>query len=277
MNRYLKLVNFEFNRIAKVFWVLLAIVLVSQIAGVLRYTTSYIRMADREINEQMLSHTQFIQENGLMSFTYIMSSLWFFAPVALCIAAVAFYIFLIWYRDWFGKNTFIYRLLMLPTGRMNVFLAKLTAILLVTFGFVAFQLLILTLEMMLFRTMIPLEFRMDMNIMQLIRTVPELGILIPTDFMEFFLHYGAGVMAVSVLFTAILFERSFRLKGIAAGIGFGIAALLLFLSPVLVLDLLKIDYFYPMEVAWMEVGSGAVVCIISLLVSRFLIKRKVTV
>ena len=41
--------------------------------------------------------------------------MWFLGPIALCIAALIIYVFFIWYRDWLGKNTFAYRLLMLPT------------------------------------------------------------------------------------------------------------------------------------------------------------------
>ena len=34
------------------------------------------------------------------------------------------YVFFIWYRDWLGKYTFAYRLLMLPTTRINIYFAK---------------------------------------------------------------------------------------------------------------------------------------------------------
>ena len=36
--------------------------------------------------------------------------------------------------------------------------------------------------------------------------------------MEFVIYYGVGMTAVFVVFKAILFERSFRLKGIIYGI-----------------------------------------------------------
>ena len=59
------------------------------------------------------------------------------ARLPLCIVALIFYCFIIWYRDWFGKNTFAYRLLMLPTSRLNLYIAKATTILLFILGLLA--------------------------------------------------------------------------------------------------------------------------------------------
>ena len=42
----------------------------------------------------------------------------------LCGVILIIYVFFIWYRDWLGKNTFIYRLLMLPTARIQCLFGK---------------------------------------------------------------------------------------------------------------------------------------------------------
>lgn len=277
MNRYLKLVNFELNRVAKIFGVLLAITLVSQVVGVIAGAKGYLNDADTMINQNNMSLEAFIADFGYMSFSNIVTSIWFLGPIALCIAAVAFYIFLIWYRDWFGKNTFIYRLLMLPTARLNIFLAKITTILLMTFGFVAFQLIIFPLETMIFKWMVPLEFRIDLGISQIIGTLHQLKTLVPDSFIGVLLNYGAGLMVVSVLFTAILFERSYPLKGIAIGCMYSVTAILMFLSPVLLLDILQIEYLYSIEVVGLEVISGAIVFIGSVWTSKLLLNQKITV
>src|SRR5690625_6144925 len=96
----------------------------------------YLKLANREIYEQGISMTEFIEWNGMMSMVKVIGSMWFMGPIALSVAAFIFYIFLIWYRDWFGKNTFIYRLLMLPTARLNVFLAKAISIMMMVIGLV---------------------------------------------------------------------------------------------------------------------------------------------
>src|SRR5690625_2816193 len=234
-------------------------------------------MANEEIYEQGISMAEFIEWNGMMSMVKVIGSMWFMGPIALCVAALIFYIFLIWYRDWFGKNTFIYRLLMLPTAKLNIFLAKITTILLMTLGFVSFQLIIFPLETMIFRWVVPLDFRIDLGISEIIGTLHQIKVFIPDSFIGFILNYGTGLMIVSVLFTAILFERSYRLKGIAIGGMYSVAAVLQFLSQVLLLDIFQIDYFYSIEVVGLEIITGAIVFIISVWTSKFLLNQKVTV
>ena len=84
--------------------------------------------------------------HGTMSFLNISKSVWFMGPIIVCGVTLIIYVFFIWYRDWLGKNTFSYRLLMLPTARINVYLAKATTILLYVLGLVALQLLLLPIE-----------------------------------------------------------------------------------------------------------------------------------
>lgn len=278
MNRYLKLVNFELGRFTKLYVVLLAITLITQIAGVIITANRYLNQASQSLYEEMISKADFLAQQGPISFTYVVRSIWFLGPIALCIAAVAFFIFFIWYRDWFGKNTFIYRLLMLPTARLNIFMAKITAILLMVLGFIAFQLIILPIEATVLKWMVPKEFRLDMGMSDIVNSLPELQMLIPQTLTEFLLYYGAGFMVVSILFTAILFERSYRLKGILLGAGFSALAVAIFISPILVQDLLLGGlFFYPLELIGLEIVMGLIVTFGSIWMSRFLLNKKVTV
>ncbi|WP_017379438.1 hypothetical protein [Paenisporosarcina sp. TG-14] len=277
MINYLKLVNFEFNRSAKLFAVLLGITLVIQIAGVIVMSKMYLNMANEKIYEDLMPKAEFLSNFGQMSFLSVTRSVWFLGPIALCIAAVGFYIFLIWYRDWFGKNTFIYRLLMLPTTRLNIFYAKITNILLLTFGFVAFQLILMPIETMVLKWMLPKEFRVDMNIKEIISGMPELNILIPTSIFDVIVIYGAGFMVVSILFTAILFERSFRWKGIFVGSIYSLVAITVFISPLLLQEFILNGYFYPIELFALEIVMGLIVLAGSIWISGFLLKNKITV
>ena len=277
MKSYLKLVNFEFNRSAKIFAVLLGITLVVQIAGVIVLSKMYLNMANEKIYDELLPKAEFLSNFGQMSFLSVTRSVWFLGPIALCIAGVGFYIFLIWYRDWFGKNTFIYRLLMLPTTRLNVFYAKITNILLMTIGFVAFQLILIPIETTVFKWMLPKEFRVDMNVKEIVSSMPELSILIPNSMLEGILYYVAGFVVVSILFTAILLERSFRWKGIFAGIVYSLIAVTLFISPLLMQDFVLNGFFYPIELFALEIVMGVIVLAASIWMSGFLLKNKITV
>ncbi|GGM32925.1 hypothetical protein GCM10011351_18740 [Paraliobacillus quinghaiensis] len=277
MKNYLKLVNFEFNRLAKLFAVLLGITFLAQIGGVIVLSKKYLNVANERIYEDMIPKAQFIAEFGQMNFLQVARSAFFMGPIALCIAGVAFYIFLIWYRDWFGKNTFIYRLLMLPTTRLNIFYAKLTNILLLTFGFVAFQIIFLPIETTVFKWMMPSEFRNDMNVIEILQSMPELSIIFPNSFLEFILYYGAGLMVVSVLFTAILLERSFKWKGIFAGIIYSLVAVAVLISPVLLHEFVLNGFFYPIELFLLEIVMGLIIIAGSIWMSAFLLKKKITV
>ncbi|MFD1032888.1 hypothetical protein [Metaplanococcus flavidus] len=276
MNNYLKLVNFEINRIAKLFAVLLGITFITQMIGVIVKSRQYMNLANESIFGEM-TQAQFLEQVGQMSFLQVAKSLWFVTPIALCIAGIGFYIFLIWYRDWIGKNTFVYRLLMLPTTRLNIFYAKITTILAMTFGLVAFQLILLPIEMAFMKTLVPDEFRSDMTVKAFVASLPELNIVIASSIGEFFLYYGAGLLVVSILFTAILLERCFRWKGILAGIIYTGLAIAVWLLPIFLHKFVLNGFFYPMELLVLEIGMGLIVLTASIWFSRFLLMKKITV
>lgn len=277
MKKYLKLVNFEFNRIAKLFVVLLGITFVAEIIGVIIVSKDYLNMANEKIYDEMMSKAQFLETFGQMSFLQIVRSIWFVGPIALCIAGVAFYIFLIWYRDWVGKNTFIYRLLMLPTTRLNIFYAKITTIMILTLGLVAFQLILLPIEMLVMNAMVPNEFRTVLSVKEIVTSIPELSIIIPGSVVELILFYGAGLLGVSILFTGILMERSFRWKGIFAGLIYSTLVVILLISPLLLQEFVLNGYFYPIELLVLEIVMGLIVLAASIWMSGFLLMKKITV
>lgn len=277
MNRYLKLVNFEFNRIAKMFFTLLGLTLITQIAGVIVKSKRYLSEANHAMNEKLLTKAEFLAESGSMSMIDVARSLWFLGPIALCAAAIVFYIFMIWYRDWLGKNTFAYRLLTLPTARLNVFFAKITTILLLTLGFVAFQLMVLPIEQSILKWMVPKDFHTVMDVEGIIGGLGIISMIIPNSITGFILYYAVGFMALAILFTAILFERSYRLKGIFMGAGYIGLAIIIFISPSLVQSFLLNDFFYTMELFALTIATGLIVLFGSLWMSRILLKKKITV
>jgi hypothetical protein len=277
MKNYVKLVNFEVNRIAKLFAVLLGITFVVQMIGAFVESTKFVNRANENIYEEMMSKAQFIETFGHMSFLEIVRSVWFVGPIALCIAGVGIYIFFIWYRDWLGKNTFIYRLLMLPTSRLSIFFAKITTILIMTLGLVAVQLIIMPIEMLVMKGVVPDEFRADMGVQEVLSSLPELLIIIPSSMTELILTYGAGLLAVSILFTAILMERSFRWKGIVAGLIYSIIAVVVLILPLLLQEFVLNGFFYPIELLVLEIVMGLIVLAASIMMSGFLLTKKVTV
>ncbi|WP_057914207.1 hypothetical protein [Peribacillus muralis] len=277
MMRYLKLVNFEINRFSKIYLTLLLITLLSQFAGVLIVTKSLLNDAKEIMLEEKLSEVAYLSEYGGIDFTHIANTLWFLGPIALSAVALIFYIFLIWYRDWFGKNTFIYRLLMLPTSRLSIYLSKATAIFLMVLGLIAWQMILLPLENALFHSSVPEAFlNMEMSTSSIAAANGILMLIIPSTFTQFLLSYGIGLMVMSILFTAIMFERSFRMKGILLGLLYGGVAAALFLTPVFIMAS-EIFHFYSNELFGLLLTLGIIVTGLSIWLGSWLLKNRVTV
>ncbi|WP_399631182.1 hypothetical protein [Sporosarcina sp. SG10008] len=276
MNRYLKLVNFEVNRFLKLYLVLLGITILSQIIGVIVQSRAYLNRANELMYKDLMTKDQFIEQYGNISFYNFTQAAWFLLPIMLCVVVLIIYVFFIWYRDWLGKNTFSYRLLMLPTARITIFFAKATTILLFVLGLVALQLVLLPVESQVLQWVVPSEFRTDLSIYE-ITNLHNLNVLLPSFFIEFVLYYAGGMLAVCIVFTAILFERSFRIKGIIYGVLYCVGSLLIFFAPLFVNGFILRNYFYPIELFFLELVAGLLVLACAIWIGNFLLKNKIRV
>ncbi|RKQ33217.1 hypothetical protein [Oceanobacillus halophilus] len=279
MKNYVKLVDFELKRFIKIYFVLIGMTIVLQIVGVILESRQYLDKATEAMYEYSVPLMEFVGQNGKFGLHRVLETGYFMIPIGLSVAALIFYCFFIWYRDWFGKNTFVYRLLMLPTARLNVLLAKASAIFLMVLGLVGIQLILLPIESTILQWIVPLDLRIDMSVSELVGQFGYgyLGLIIPNSFIQFLINYGIGFMHVFILFTAILFERSFRLRGIVYGVIYYIAAQVLFLFPIMIEVFFETGYLYPIEIFILEIILGLLVIGLSLWISNYLLNRKVTV
>lgn len=280
MNRYLKLVNFEVNRFFKLYIGLLIIVAISQFVSLFLVKSYYMNTAnDANYASSMKATEEFIASNGLLSFNQVANHALFIGPIVICIALMMFYVFFIWYRDYFGKNTFIYRLFMLPTSRMTIYFAKATTILIMVLSLLAFQLILLPIEINVFQQIVPSELLGKMSTIDLFRSTTIFTMILPSNFMDFIFRYLIGMGLVFTLFTFILLERSYRWKGIVFGILYVIAIAGVLLIPAFIESYLFGDdfSFYPSEVFYMELGLFTIIITGSILFSKYLLKNKVSV
>ncbi len=277
MKSYLKLLNFEMNRLAKFLFILILVVFGIQIAGTVVISLGFTSEINDLMIRQGLTEEEVLNVFGKMTFQQIVISVFFFGTIFIAATSVLFYIFLIWYRDWVGKNTFAYRLLMLPTNRINVYLAKLSTILIMTLTFVALQIILLKFEIQLFEWIVPEAFREDLTVSQALRQSIEMGLLYPYTFFEFLINYGTGITLVAVIFTFILFERSYRVKGIFIGIGYGVLSILVLFSPFYINDLLLNNYFYTDELILMFIMADIIVLGSAIFLGHYLLKNKIRI
>ncbi|MBB3111117.1 hypothetical protein FHS18_003185 [Paenibacillus phyllosphaerae] len=288
MNRYLKLVHMELGRAWKPLAALMGLTLVMQLAIVVYLTRNRVAFVKRNyLEEQQMSVATFVQKIGRISFNDVMmDNMLFTAPIVLGIVVLLLYTLFLWYRDWLGKNMFIYRLLMLPSARSDLYFAKLTTVLLLVFSLVAFQMAILPLLSAAFAASVPYELRESVTAVELASEIELLTLVLPFNWKDFLLYYGFGMAGVAVLYACVLLERSYKIvRGIAGMLVYlAIIGLLLFLPAIIGLLLFLpaiIDVYwmalYPWELITLQSGLVAVVGALSVWLSLYLMKHKITV
>ncbi|WLR42348.1 hypothetical protein LC087_16810 [Bacillus carboniphilus] len=229
-------------------------------------------MKDNElVFSNSVSRENFMESYGPFSIHYV--SNWIDLSIAIAVVTLLIYVFFIWYRDWLGKNTFSYRLLMLPTARINIYFAKATTILICILGLLALQVLLLPIESTIIKSLVPSEFRADLPIYD-INNSSSLVLFLPGTFLDFLLYYGFGTVCVFVVFTAILFERSYRIKGIIWGALYCVVSFVIFLLPLIVDAFLLDYYFYLLDLLLIEAGVALLILASSIWTSNYLLKNK---
>lgn len=269
MSRYLKLVHMEIHRFRYILAALMCIIAIFQITGLIRFLL-------RELGHRELVNDQYTLKPLSFAWTIFNTQRWFIAPMLICIAVLAIYVFLIWYRDWVGRSTFMYRLLMLPTARLHIYLAKMTAIFLFVLSMLSFQMFLLVVENIIYKLIVPADLRVDSFFSEIINSNQALEILWPHNFEQFLYVYGLGFLVIIVIFTAILLERCYRGIGILYGIVYIAACILLYILSYSLLDSYE-SYLYPSEMYAAVMSVCGVILICSFLLSFRLLSKKITV
>jgi hypothetical protein len=280
MNHYLKLVHMEVHRFRLILLGLTALTAIVQFCALIISTTSQI--AQRRSPEWLASDQNFssyYMNADRISLAAIVNNnaVWYSLPIAICIAVLLIYVLFIWYRDWFGQRTFIYRLLMLPFTRKHLYWAKLTAILLFVFGLVSIQWILLVIQNALFKIIVPSDLYVSSHYSDIIGAADILKILMPGSIDEFIYSYGLGVIGVIIVFTAILIERSYRLIGILLGIGYSAVCSILLIAAALMYIDHSIPFLYPSEMLAIVATLFVLVTGLSIWLSLRLLSKKVSV
>ena len=274
MGNYLKLVNFEIQRFWKFLMTLVVFVVVVQIIGAFVDTSSFLNQAQRTMQQEKLSESQYVFNYNIYSLHHFLNSSLFMISVMFTIAVLIIYVFFIWYRDWLGKSSFIYRLLMLPTERRNVYFAKLTAILLFVLCLVGVQVVLLQIVEFIIQWKIPEELRADMDTI-IVYSHSYLTLLFPHSLLQFVLIYALGGTCVAIVFTGILMERSFSFKGVFLAALYIIVSATVLLTPIIIYS--NTEYFYAQEIVLMEIVCSLLMLVAAIFTANYLLKRKINV
>lgn len=274
MNHYLKLVNFEVKRFWKLFIGLITFVIVAQLIGAIITARNYMKYANENMRREQMIESEYVLNYGAYSLQRFIYSEYFVLSVVFAAAVLIIYVFFIWYRDWLGKSSFIYRLLMLPTARRNVYFAKLTTILLFVLFLVGLQILLFSGVGQISRLIVPEQLRNDYGIVNL-HSYDFLAVLYPQTPLYFVLLYGLGMTVVAIVFTAILFERSYQLKGIFFGAIYLILSFVFISIPVIFQ--IMTSYLYMNEIILLMVLTSSIALALAIYLADYLLKQKINV
>ncbi|WP_339172989.1 hypothetical protein MKY51_13740 [Solibacillus sp. FSL R5-0691] len=274
MNHYIKLVNFEVKRFSKLYLSLIIAVVAAQIIGAIITSLHYVSEAEKTMGREQLTVSDYIQNYSAYSLQNFLYSEYFILSIAFAAAVLMMYVFFIWYRDWLGKSSVIYRLLMLPTARRNVYFAKLTTILLFVFGLLGMQIILLEVLKQVIQLIVPEQLYFDPSVIY-IYSAEALQILYPNSPLQFIFYYGIGTALVAIFFTAVLLERSYQLKGIFFALIYIVISVIVIIIPVFIQIIT--DYFYLNEIVLMTIGSSMIVIALAVYFADRLLNRKINV
>lgn len=281
MRAFVKLLNFEINRFFPIYFGLIVLTIAMQLTAVTLGANDWMDSANKAMRMNQLTLEQYHNVAGAIQLNSLMytplNQLLYFGPVVLSITVLLIYSCFIWYRDWRGKNTVVYRLLTLPSNRASLYFAKLVTILLFTLGMVALQLVLVLLERLIAQSILPAVIYRNISVSDYLEYPTVLKVVVPPNFSEFALYYGLGITGLIVLFTIILIERSYRLKGI----GFIVLYLALLAGLASIPYLMGYSrydsYFYPAEVIGVCLGLLIIIAGGSLGYSLYLLRKKISV
>lgn len=271
MVKFIRLLEFELGRLLR--FLIPAIVISAMIQFIALFST--IATYNDALKNSLETNTrmeyfsmQNVTGSGLFSLAILIVPLLF-----------VFYSLFTWYREWLGKNTFIYRLLMLPIHRMSIFFSK--ALTFLIGGLIAFvtQFGLYALFSVILKNAIQPEHFKNLNIHNVQNPFAMIQVtLFPTTSFEFLHTYGFAFAALLVFFTAILMERSFNIKGAIVGMAYFITY---FVGYFYINILYTIDslpwIIRPSHTFLLQGVYILLIMVISTLISHLLLKNKIRV
>lgn len=274
MNRTWKLLQFEFNRLWKVLVGLILFNMVVQPLGVIWSTYRYF---NRDVSAGTTLEMPGTVARAL-AFNEVTQSGIVTLAILFTVFALIFYTFYTWYREWYGKSRFSYRLMMIPGNRMQVYFAKLLALYIGVLLLVALQIVLLAVGNWIFEWVLSEDVIRPIHLFELYYWnafgneifLPVLQIMIN--------RYVMGFMTLNIVFVGILLERSFGLAGFISGLAFYLISLIGSVAVISVIggQAYKWYLFYD-EALYVMYGIMVLYTLICIGISHYLINHRLRV
>lgn len=223
MNRILTLYNIEFKRIYKLYFLLIGTLFIANLGGVMKTLYNSVKRISLENNLPM--NIDILKTNLGYSFIneFTKNDIYVYGSMALGVAILfcLLYATIIWYRDYYSKSKTIYTLLSLPQPRFNIYLAKLIMVIIMIYGVIACQFLFWYIDLNIIKILAGISSPNFANVYSnMMQSVNQINVVSPylLDFLMVDL-FGV-ILAVVVIFTGVLIERSFKKVGVLLGVGY---------------------------------------------------------
>ncbi|MCI9062505.1 hypothetical protein [Romboutsia sp.] len=274
MNNILTLYDMEFKRIYKIYFTLIGILLASNIGATLlsiyNISSGHYYVDGELINIQVLKSEEgikYIYEyliGDLASSTKIV--------VAFSVLLCLLYSLVIWYRDYFSKSKTIATLLMLPQKRFNIYISKFITVTSMIFGVISVQFLFWFIDLVIIKAILNVNVDGFTNVFETIlanqNRFSNLIFNQPIDFLM--IDVFGVIIAVVVIFTGVLMERSYKKIGIILGGGY------IFVSIILYIIFLTTQYAQYVDILLkVQISYYIVIFVISILISRALLNKRI--
>lgn len=223
MNRILTLYNIEFKRIYKLYFLLIGTLFIANLAGVMKTLYDSVKRISLENNLPM--NIDILKTNLGYSFIneFTKNDIYVYGSMALVVAILfcLLYATIIWYRDYYSKSKTIYTLLSLPQPRFNIYLSKLIMVIIMIYGVIACQFLFWYIDLNIIKIFAGISSPNFANVYSnMMQSVNQINVVSPYVLDFLMIDLFGVILAVVVIFTGVLIERSFKKVGVLLGVGY---------------------------------------------------------
>lgn len=269
MRKFMTLLNMEINRVAKFFFIAIAVYL--GITNIYTFSVCKIGMNDimmsaKENHQTLDAYIKTRVSNGEIDIHQIYSIRnVIIGGLVFLLIFVGLYAFFIWYRDWFGSNKTIYVLLRLPVDRIKVYAAKFVTIFLMGAAVLSSYIMTTIFSYYIKKSIIHKLLFTDDSLADEIN-----GIINQTNYLKITIILSC-LAVICIIFFIVMIERSFKIKGIMLSI----AVIILYLLPFVFA--LRNEHLYVGEkILFVNIIQGIFI-ILSIVFSKYLLNKKITV
>lgn len=236
VNNILTLYDMEFKRIYKIYFALIGILFASNI-GVTLFSIYSVSEGSLDEHGNIINMSILRSSEGMKYInSYVISELASITKFIMAFAVLLclLYSLVIWYRDYFSKSKTIATLLMLPQKRFNIYISKLITVIMMIFGIMSIQFLFWFIDLVIVKVILNVNVDGFINVFKTIlgsqNRISNLIFAQPIDFIM--INTLGVILAVTVIFTGVMIERSYRKIGPVLGSIYIVACIMIYVATI---------------------------------------------